>query len=100
MKYVKYNLLPNWTQPYETLQWISNFEWWIIVNWNDYFWYIDNQEWINACNQFNMVELTQEEAIKFFQDTLNPTLIDFDWIEKSLQSISAWEDWRINYIYS
>jgi len=100
MKYVKYNLLADWTQPYPTLQWISNFEWWIIVNWNDYFWYIDNQEWIDACSQFNMVELTEQQSLNFFNNILQRTIIDINWTERTLQWISIWEDWKIkpNYV--
>jgi len=86
IKYIKYTLLADWSQPYQELDkyWIVS-DLWQIKIWDNYYWYIswDIPEWINQ--DFNIIELTQEEMVNIFKSTL--------WeIE-----ITIWQDWKLNY---
>lgn len=81
MKYVKYNLI--WKkdgegeQPYTTLSSMGvTFEGGVVVNsQNEYFGYLDGADAectaaIAACEAFNMIALTQTQALAFVQDAV------------------------------
>ena len=103
MKYITYSLLSDWTQPYETLAWFWVFaELWAIENTWTYVWYIywtdeDMNNWIDWCSDFSMVEITQQEAIDFFDDTLPDEMINGNDVMCSVWPAYADDKWIIQY---
>ena len=101
MKYIKYKLLADWTQPYVTLsQYDVSFEWWVITDYTYYIWYMEwtqMDEWIQACSAFSMIEITAQQAIDFFDSLLPETTIDMDWNIFTIWNAYVWLDWKITY---